>query len=254
MKLIKINYLTYYFIILFFMCGLIKTAIIVFIIVLFHEFGHVCAAKLNSYKIISVTIYPFGGLTKLEKDINSPFLKDLFLAINGVVFQIILFMFFKYLNDISFISNKTFSIFYQYNNMIMFFNLLPIEPLDGSQILEVILSKFFPYKKTLNLKLIISFVCIIIFFFFNYTYCINNYFIIVFLIIKLIEYRKNINYLYNKFLLERYLNSYKFSKIRNEKNIDLKKIRKNIYYYFWKNNAWVNEKDAIYNNITYKED
>lgn len=227
------------------MCGLIKPGIIIFIIVIFHELGHALAAKINKYEILNISIYPFGGITKLSSDINSPIIKDLFLAINGVVFQIILFFIFKNLNSLSIITDKTFNIFKEYNTLIMLFNLLPIEPLDGAKILEIILSYFLPFKKTLNIKLIISVLFLIIFVICNLSYSINNYMIICFLIYKLIEYKKNTKYLYNKFLMERYVNNYEFKKIKNEKNIDLKCMKKNVFYYFWNKNTWINEKKAI---------
>lgn len=249
MKLIKINYLTYYFLIIFFLCGLIKNGIIVFLIVFVHEMGHVVASKINKYKIINVTIYPFGGITKLEKDINSPLKKDFFLAVNGILFQIILFIIFYKINDIGLISNKTFNIFNVYNNLIMIFNLLPIEPLDGSKISEIIFSKFFSYKKCLYLNLFLSIITFILFFVYTYTYSLNNYMIICFLIFKILEQKKNINLLYNKFLMERYLKNYEFKKIKNEKNLNISVLQKNIYHYFWDKNTWLNEKKVILKSL-----
>lgn len=245
MKIIKINYLTYYFLIVFFLCGLIKNGIIIFVIVFIHELGHFVAAYFNKYKVISITIYPFGGITKLEKDINSPLIKDLFLAVNGVVFQIILFFVYRifYINGL--ISLKTFNLFNMYNNLIMIFNLLPIHPLDGANISEIILNKFCSYKKSLQINFFISIIFIIVFIFYNAYYSLNNLLIISFLIVKLIEYKKSIKHLVNKFFLERIFNNYSFEKIKHEKTINLNHLKKNVYYYFWNNDAWQSEKKLL---------
>ena len=245
MKNIKINYLTYYLLILYFMCGLIKTGIIVFFIVLIHELGHVFFAKIFNFKINSVTIYPFGGYTKLEKDINTSFYKDILLSLGGIIFQVILLLIFNILYKNMYLSKNTIDIFNQYNSLIMLFNLLPIIPLDGSIILENILSKFFSYKLSIKLNMYLSIFFLFIFFLFNYKYSLNNYMIIMFLLYKILENKKNINYVFNKFLLERYLRNYNYKSVCNSKKCNVSIIKKNIFYYFWKDNKWVNEKDHI---------
>lgn len=249
MKLIKINYLTYYFLIIFFMCGFIKNAILIFCIVFVHELGHVFASYINGYKILSINIYPFGGITKLEKEINSPLLKDFFLSISGILFQIFLCFIFIMLNYFGIISTKTLNLFLFYNNMIMFFNILPIEPLDGSQMLDTIFNNFFSYKKSLYLKIVISIIFLTIFLLYNYTYSLNNYMVITFLVFKIYEHYKNIDSLYNKFLLERYLNIYDHFYIRHEEKLCLDNLKKNSYHYFWNNNAWLSEKNAIHQKL-----
>ena len=92
MKTIKINFLTIYFLLLLFLCGYLKVGLIIFFIVIFHELGHILFIKLFNYKIVSINIYPFGGITKINKDINTPVNKELIIAAAGVIFQLLLFM------------------------------------------------------------------------------------------------------------------------------------------------------------------
>ena len=132
MKIIKINFLTIYFLLLLFLCGYLKIGIIIFSIVIIHELGHVFFIKMFKYEIIDITIYPFGGMTRIKKDINTPINKELFIAFGGILFQMILLGITMFLP----ISIITKTIFWKYNLSIMIFNMLPIIPLDGSIILK----------------------------------------------------------------------------------------------------------------------
>ena len=108
---------------------------IIFAIVLFHELGHVFIAKVLGYKILDIEIFPFGGITKVDKHLNDNIYKDLLLASFGIIFQLFIHFFCIYFDYLG--------IFYKYNMSIMLFNLLPIIPLDGSKIVFEILNKFY---------------------------------------------------------------------------------------------------------------
>ena len=153
MKIIKVNPLTLYFLLLLFLCGFIKIGLIIFFIVIFHELGHVFFIKLFKYKIIDITIYPFGGIIKTDKDINTPPNKELLISSGGIIAQIILFIIIYFLP----INILTKEIFYKYNLSIMLFNILPIIPLDGSIIINSLLNKVLSYKISYYLYIIISF-------------------------------------------------------------------------------------------------
>ena len=227
MKIIKVNILTLYFLLLLFLCGFIKIGLIILFVVLFHELGHVIFIKLFKYKIIDITIYPFGGITKIDKDINTPPNKELLIASGGIIAQIILFIIIYFLP----LSTLTKEIIYKYNLSIMFFNILPIIPLDGSIIINSLLNKVFSYKNSYYLYIIISIIFTIIYLLFNYWYSINNYLIVSLFIIKTYYAIKNYKYLKNRFLLERYLNKYEFKYISTKTgNLDILKL--DTYQYF----------------------
>lgn len=245
MKSIKIDLSTYCFLLLLFLSGMIKNGILIFIIIFIHEIGHVVIAKLSSYEVIKITLYPFGGITKLNKDLNSPFLNDFCLAIGGIFAQVLLYIFFLNLFKNSYINKSTFDAFVFYNNTIMLFNLLPIIPLDGSNIIELILQKFFSFKKSYNLNILVSTICLLIFIYFNHKFLINNYMIIFFLIYKVIENFKNRRYILKKFFLERMLKKYNFSYIKKEENCNLNNLKKYTYFYFWDNRKWIDEKTLL---------
>ena len=177
---IKFNNLTLYFLLIALLSGYIKNALVVLFIILFHELGHVVITLLLGYKVESIEIFPFGGITKIDKLLNTKIYKDLLIAIFGVVFQLIISLVYHlgYINDV---------MIYNYNMSIMLFNLLPIIPLDGSKIVFELLNYKLSYKKSLMLSFVISFIFIVVYFLLNYQYQLNNYMIIALFITKTIE-------------------------------------------------------------------
>ena len=119
--------------------------------------------------------------------------------------------------------------------------MLPIVPLDGSKIINLLLEKFFSYNLSYKLNVIISFFSLFIFLLLNYIYHLDNYFIITFLLYKIIENIKNYKYLYQRFLLERYLYNFNYHKIDNNTK-DLKDLRKDVLHYFKEDNKYIKEK------------
>ena len=240
MKIIKIHNITYYFLFILFLSGYIKVGLIILFIVLFHELGHIIVAHLFKYNIESVIIYPFGGITLLNKDLNTPVEKEIILALAGIINQLILLALI-YILPFS-MSFKT--CFYKYNLSIMLFNILPIIPLDGSIVMFSILNKFKSFKEAYFLHVIISIIFIIGYLLFNYWYSLNNYLLIGLFIYKIYLAIKNYKYIYNKFLLERFLNNYDFKYISMKKgNLDILKI--DTYQYFQIDNKIVGEEKIL---------
>lgn len=236
MKIIKINIVTIYFLLILFLCGYLKIGLIIFLIVIIHELGHVFFTLLFHHKVIDITIYPFGGITRINKDLNTPIYKELLIASGGVIFQLLLFL----INNYFPLSVYVKSNFIKYNFSILFFNLLPIIPLDGSIILNALLNKIFSYKKSYYLYFIISIIGIFIYLITNIWFSLNNYLIISLFVIKTIYAWKNYKFLLNRFLLERYINKYEYKYINTkEGNLDILKI--NTYQYFKENDKIVSE-------------
>lgn len=239
MKKFKINSATYFLILTFLLTGLIKNIIIIYLIVVIHELGHIFIIKKLKYKIIKVEIYPMGGITSIDKKINTKIIHEILISIFGIIFQIILGSIIYILFQNNIIRESTYILFKSYNKTVMIFNLLPIVPLDGYIFLRSILEIIFPYKKTYYLSLIISIISIILFITYNEIFSLNNYLIISFLIYKIITSIKEFKYIYIRFLTERYLYDLPYQKLKyeNKTNIDL--LKKDTYHYF-------KEKDKIY--------
>lgn len=107
-----------------------------------------------------------------------------------------------------------------YHYGILFFNLLPIYPLDGGKIINLFLSVFIPYKLSLKISIYISYLSLLVIIFLKKNITINMLVMIVLSIILITKEKRKINHIYNKFILERYLNNYSFKKTCIIKNIN----------------------------------
>lgn len=240
MKVIKIDYLTWYFFLILFLCGYIKIGLIILGIVLWHELGHVLVSKLFHFEILEVRIYPFGGITKLEKDINTPLNQEIFLACAGIAMQIILGIALFLLP----LDMNLKEIIDKYNTSIMFFNMLPIMPLDGAFILNSFLNYVFSYKLAYRLMIGISILGVVSYGVSNYFFNLNNYLLLGLFIYKIYESIKNYKYVINKFLLERYLKKFNFRNISTKKGeLDILKI--GTYQYFKEGGKIVSEQTKL---------
>ncbi len=240
---IKIDFTTYFLILSSLFCGWFKNIILIILIILFHELGHVYFITKYHYSIIEIRLYPFGGITQTKIPINTSIKKSIIIASGGILFQIILFIIMSFLYHISFIRYSIYSLFNKYNLSIILFNLLPIIPLDGSIIFKNILAKYYSYHLCNILISIISFLMLIIYLSLNYLYKINNYMIAGILLYKSITFVHKIPYFQNLLYLERYLYKIPFNKIKyinHKENIKL-----DTYHYIKKNNIYLKEEDYL---------
>ena len=215
-------------------------------LIIIHELGHYITSIIFKYKVDKIIIYPCGGVTKLNTIINTNITKDLLVAVSGIIFQTLYFIiiFFLYKNNI--IREYTYNLFLLYHKSMLIFNLLPILPLDGGKILNLILSKIISFNLSNKLTIYISLITIIIFLQSN-TYQ-KNYSLLLtigVLLQNIYKFYTNINYIYNRFLLERYLYNftYKRTKLIKDKN----KMYKNRIHLFKKDKKIISEKEYLSN-------
>lgn len=180
---------------------------------------------------MKIYLYPLGGVTKMNMDLNINPFKELIILMMGPLFQVLAYLL------LCLIFNKELVRIYHYG--ILIFNLLPIYPLDGGKILNIFLNVFFPYKKTYNLVIKISYLIAVIIYLSNKKLSINMIITYIMLIILIRKEELKEEILYQKFLLERYLHKYSYKKNKIVYNI------KNMYRY--RNNI-IKE-----NNIKYSE-
>ncbi len=244
-SLFKINIATYFLIVSFLVTGLIKNIIFIYLIVVVHELGHIIMLKYFKKKIIRVDIYPMGGVTTVDKRVNTPIKEEVIVAISGVVFQLILGLIFIIIFKLGFISRSSITLFANYNKTIMMFNLLPIVPLDGYIIMRNVIEKFCPFKKSFFLSFFISGVFMILFGTFRDFFSLNNYLVISFLIYKMVVVLKDFKLELWKFQLERYLFDIKYKKIKNEKEVNLNLLKKDTYHFFKNKDTYVGERKIL---------
>ena len=126
----------------------------------------------------------------------------------------------------------------------IFFNLLPIYPLDGGRIVNLLLGKIFNYNLSNKITIIISIVvivCIICLKIYEFNY--SNIMVYLILLIYIIKYIKNIKYLYYKFMLERYLYNIKFNKFKIIN--DSRCMYRDRYHILYEDKKYFKEKDFL---------
>lgn len=215
---IDIHPLTIVLALLLFLCGRFNYFFVIASIILIHDLGHLITMKIFKINVSKLIILPFGSLIESNLKYNEKTIIKILIAISGVIFQFILFFIVNLLFKYNLINTISLDIFNKYNKFIIIFNLLPIIPLDGSKILEALLESFIPFKIIIYIKCIISIISIVILTFYLKLSLdlINILFISLF---KTYEELLNINIIYNKFLLERYLYKPDFKKVKYIKSI-----------------------------------
>ena len=188
-------------------------------------------AYILGIEVKEIYIYPLGGISKFNLDLNTKKYIEFLILIMGPIFQILgSLILIKILP-----SNK--EIINTYNLYILGFNLLPIYPLDGGKLLKIVFDNFICFKNSFKLIINISYILVFIIFINNRKITINIIVMIIFLIFLITKEKNKLNYYYQKFILERYLNNYKFKKskiINNQNNFyrDRKHIIKNNDKYY----------------------
>jgi Zn-dependent protease len=122
--------------------------------VVLHEFGHALAARKFGVKTRDITLYPIGGVARLERIPEDP-KQELWVALAGpavnVVIALMLFLgllftsAFQPLTNIS-LTGGTFVERLMVTNLILVgFNLIPAFPMDGGRVLRAILAMKLEY-------------------------------------------------------------------------------------------------------------
>lgn len=193
-------------------------------------------AYLLGIKINKIYIYPLGGISKFNMDLNTSINKELLILIMGPLFQHLAYLF------LLLIMTNYKDLINTYHYSILIFNLLPIYPLDGGKLVKLLLNKIINYKSSLKLIIYLSYLVTIILFIIS-NKNISTFIMISLLLILITKESNKIDYIYNKFLLERYLNNYNFKNNKIINNIN-NLYRDNIHL-IYKNNKYIKEKEYL---------
>lgn len=121
---------------------------VIFVSILVHEFGHALTAKAFGQKP-RIELVAFGGLTYPEGKKLRGF-REFLVVLNGPLFGFCLFLIASFLLSLGLFSGVytlyTLKIFQWVNLFWTLVNLLPVMPLDGGQLLRVILESIFGAK------------------------------------------------------------------------------------------------------------
>ena len=245
-KILKVEFHRTYFIMAlgFILTGYYLNLIVFTSLIIIHELGHYTVAILNKFNVEKIIIYPYGGMTKISDMLNRDICEELLIATAGIIIQYLFYLFILFLYKNSIIREYTYNLYNLYNNQMIFFNLLPIYPLDGSRILNLILYKFFSFNKANMLTIIISIVIIIIIILTSIILSsYSNIMVMILLFTYIYKFFVNRKYIYRRFLLERYLYNIEFDKIKVINNI--KNLYKNKTHLITTNNTYIKEKKYL---------
>ncbi len=142
-----------------------KTGIMLFSLLsaLIHETGHIVFIILSKKKISKI-LFQIGGIIIDSKGVTS-YKNEFVIAIGGCLLNFIFFL----ISLLLFVktNNELYMIFSATNLGLFLFNLMPIENLDGMDLLRIFLNKYFDFNKSKTLSKIISYSFIFISFLFS---------------------------------------------------------------------------------------
>ena len=121
-NIFKINITTYLLLLSILLCGYFNYLLIISLILIIHDLGHIVFLKLFKIKINNITILPFGSIINSDLKLNTESYKTFIISIAGILFQLILSFIMNYLNTYGFVNDISINVFNYYNKLIIIFN------------------------------------------------------------------------------------------------------------------------------------
>ncbi|MGF1578518.1 MAG: site-2 protease family protein [Gemmataceae bacterium] len=123
----------------------------VFTCVVLHEFGHALTARYFGIGTKDITLWPIGGVARLERMSEKPW-EQFWIAIGGPAVNVAIaglllcFLLPVFVMDSALITSTSVGLFFVYltlvNLLLVAFNMLPAFPMDGGRVFCAILSMF----------------------------------------------------------------------------------------------------------------
>lgn len=127
--------------------GLGAQALLVFALVIGHEFAHLLAAKAYGFKVIGLEVFPLGGVAHFDGLFEGRKIEESLMALSGPLFNLALLFLAEGLRWQGFWEGRLTEDFVRYNFWLAAFNLIPVLPLDGGRVVRALFSGTFGFVR-----------------------------------------------------------------------------------------------------------
>lgn len=210
-------------------------------LLLIHELGHFITGLCLGWKVDKIYFYPYGGLSKFKEKVNVPLWQEALVLLMGPVMQwvgyfLLLFLFSRS-QDIVAIRG--------YHYGLLFFNLLPIYPLDGGKLVLLLFCIVAPFKKALTAICVLSSLVLgLVFLYLGFSWLPRSMWLLIsFLALKLYREMRHMPYYYQRFLLERYLYPVSFRRLLPVQS--LSEMKRSYRHLFREGTHFITEKEKL---------
>ena len=134
----------------------LKTYLIIFAMLFVHEMAHVQTALYLGYRVAEIHVYPFGFSAVIHHLDHGKTWEILLILLAGLSMHLLFPTALELFYRLNLISSAYRDYLIHINFAILFFNLLPLYPMDGGRILLCLLRLFVSYRLARKIMIILS--------------------------------------------------------------------------------------------------